>query len=70
MGDQPIETAPDDRPIWVFNAMTGWYTTQHINGEWPLFNWGGQMDVWYPRPTLWRPLDAPPARFNAPDIEE
>lgn len=57
---RPIDTAPLDRDIEVWNAMTGPYVTRHRDGEWPLGLLNGHCGCWYPRPTHWRPLPPPP----------
>ncbi|MBQ1766119.1 MAG: hypothetical protein IIZ92_24930 [Aquincola sp.] len=54
--DQPIDTAPKDREILVFNTMTGWYRSRWTDGEWPMRGWDGKQGTWYPRPTHWKEL--------------
>jgi hypothetical protein len=67
----PIETAPKDRNILVFNPMTGIYTSKFIDGNWPYFGWneltGFKIDkddpaasVHYPHPTHWQELPPKP----------
>ena len=62
----PIETAPKDEDILVFNAMTGAYRSRYQSscrkpktGEWPFYGWGNNVGIWYPDPSHWMPL--PPA---------
>jgi hypothetical protein len=60
-GWRDIETAPKDgRTILAYNAVTGAYTTAFKDDEWPLGFWGGQLGQWFPRPSHWMPLPAPP----------
>lgn len=56
----PIETAPHDRPILVFNALTGTYRSQWDGSQFPFFGWNGKPGTWYPKPTLWMELPEPP----------
>lgn len=55
---QDIATAPRDREILVWNAVTGSYRTQWTNGQWPMGFWGW-LGEWYPQPVLWANLPVP-----------
>jgi len=56
MNWHPIQTAPLDTEIMVYNSTTGAYRTKAITiagkTEWPLTHWG-QPGRWYPSPTHW-----------------
>jgi len=68
---QPIETAPSDKKIMVFNELTGWYFSRKIDDEFPYFGWDHidgefsglsdkealalQVKTHYPYPTHWLP---------------
>ena len=60
---QPINTAPLDRDVVVFNKATGPYRSratqirQSPQLQWPLRNWNGMDGIWYPIPSHWAPLD-------------
>lgn len=65
---QPIESAPQGRDIFVFNAYYGWYRTcgYNRNGSkvWPLYGlMGAEGGVWYPVPSHW--MEAPPTPEGA-----
>ena len=55
MEPQPIETAPKDKRIMVFNPMTGWYLTKKKGDCWPMIGWGDKEGLWFPVPTHWLP---------------
>jgi hypothetical protein len=62
---QPIETAPRDREILVYNEFYGWYRTRRIDSPrgvlWPLYGClGRQGGVWYPVPSFWMELPPTP----------
>lgn len=50
---QPIETAPNDRDVLVFNHFVGWYRTRFEDGEWPLLNLCYPGSIHYPVPVFW-----------------
>lgn len=57
-----IETAPKDKVILLFNAVTGVYTGKW-NEEyktWPMFGWDGLTGMWFPNPTHWTLIPDPP----------
>ncbi len=62
----PIAEAPrDGTRILVYNEMVGVYSTEWLNGEFPIFIQSGMVGNWYPVPTYWMPLSSlpkPPAR--------
>lgn len=58
---QPIESAPKGKDILVFNSVTGPYVSCCDEHEWPLGFWGGRFGQWFPRPTHWSLLPAPPS---------
>lgn len=73
-GWQPIETAPRDRPVLVWNGYWGVYSSRYweeFNDDGTL-NWAGfphgHCDVgfgkWYPVASYWMPLPAPPNESN------
>ena len=53
---KPIEEAPRNREILVYNTVVGWYKTKYKDGEWPLTYWG-RDGLWFPRPTLYKELE-------------
>ena len=56
----PMDTAPKDREILVWNSITGIYRTKYdvdIGRRWPLYFWGRQGE-WFPEPTQWAELSA------------
>jgi hypothetical protein len=62
---KPIESAPTDRDIMVYNGMYGWYRTRgySIDGDqvWPLYGlFGADGGVWYPVPSHWMELPPTP----------
>lgn len=66
-GWMPIESAPKDRSILVYNPMVGAYQSAYravdgINDEWPCFLWGERPGCWYPVPSHWHPLPAAPVQ--------
>jgi hypothetical protein len=62
-GWRDISTAPrDGTRVLVYNVMTGPYSSEYRDGEWPLVGWHKPIPngIWYPVPTLWQPLPPPP----------
>ena len=63
MNWQPIETAPKDRDILVFNPVAGVYRTQAVANNktylWPFRFWDGKEGDWFPEPTQWCELPRP-----------
>lgn len=57
---KPIQTAPESTRILLWNAAVGAYSSELIDGEWPLFIWNGMRGTWYPKPSHWMPLPAAP----------
>lgn len=64
-GWQPIETAPDyEDGILVCDASKPYPAVgvaRFIAGRWRGFDHGMGVECFYPTPTHWRPLPAPPA---------
>lgn len=58
---QPIDTAPKDERILVYNAVTGWYSSEYSQEAktWVLYFWSKKGE-WYPHPTHWMPLPERP----------
>jgi hypothetical protein len=67
---QPIDSAPTDREILVFNDLYGWYRSRRVPYKdgfvYPLYGLSGrQGGVWYPVPSYWAELPPTPAgRIN------
>lgn len=67
---QPIDTAPTDREILVFNDLYGWYRSRRVewNGKplYPLYGLlGREGGVWFPVPSYWTDLPpTPDGRIN------
>jgi len=67
----PIETAPQDREIQVYNVMTGWYKTTFQNEQgrnWPMRGWDDWNGTWYPVPTHWAEPLPPPSNSPLPAV--
>jgi hypothetical protein len=58
---KPIESAPRDREIQVYNTMTCWYKSKFENDQWPMRGWGNMEGTWYPGPICWRETPPPPS---------
>lgn len=54
----PIESAPKDRDILVYNEMVGSYRSRYTNGVYPCTFWVCD-GIWYPKPSLWMELPRP-----------
>lgn len=60
---QPIETAPRNEDVMVWNTMAGAYRSRAtiLAGEdetqWPMCFWG-EAGRWWPKPSHWAPLDS------------
>lgn len=58
---QPIESAPKDQHVIVFNAVAGVHEALWVEGHgWLITQWAGQTGRWWPSPTHWMPLPEPP----------
>lgn len=53
---ESMETAPIDRPILVYNEVTGWYISKFTDGMWPYYGWSDDESIHYPHPTRWHEL--------------
>ena len=69
MKPQPIDTAPDDRVVLVWNAYHGWYESKHtlIEGRsyFPCYSPNFMFKppstgVWYPVPSYWMDMPEQP----------
>ena len=56
----PIESAPRQGRILVYNGFFGAYTIGFTDGQWPIFLSDGMRGNWYPVPSHWRPLPSLP----------
>ena len=55
-----MRTAPKAGRYRVFNPMTGPYTTEPKDGEWPMVGWGDTQGRFYPTPYGWLPIEDRP----------